>query len=236
MAELINTNTNAEHFFGNIHDLTLRCDGGNIFHVNRAILMEASPVWRAMLGGPFMEGEENSVHLHEDDPDAMRCVISLLYEGMSDGESLPPGENANLRTSSKLHKDRRLDVVIDKYELAGLRSIIQSHREQSQKLRSQELATSEQVTQEQRKVASLTAELKREQMKPGNLVEIRHRPPLGTRVQENLCELVRRAPLSGVIIANDEDGGTEIGVNWDNGGESHNLHCGKKNGWALKYL
>ncbi len=40
---------------------------------------------------------------------------------------------------------------------------------------------------------------------------------------------------SGNIIANDEDFGSEIGVHWDDGRESHNLHCCKKGHKALLY-
>ena len=32
-----------------------------------------------------------------------------------------------------------------------------------------------------------------------------------------------------------EDFGTEIGVKWDDGTESHSLQCNKKNNWDLKY-
>jgi hypothetical protein len=78
-------------------------------------------------------------------------------------------------------------------------------------------------------------------MKSGMTVDYRDRPPVGTRVKENLidglsfCSRSERSARRGAILFNDMDNGTEIGVHWDNGTESHNLWCNKKKGHALLY-
>lgn len=72
-------------------------------------------------------------------------------------------------------------------------------------------------------------------MQPGMLVDYRDYPPLGTRVMsnhDNKPSYYKYPPQCGVIIANNEDNGTEIGVRWDNG---HSLWCGKKGSHRLKY-
>jgi hypothetical protein len=75
-------------------------------------------------------------------------------------------------------------------------------------------------------------------MKPaGSVVDYRDRPPVGTLVEENFIDSSPyRERKKGVIIANDEDHGTEIGVRWDNGTSNYNLWCEKKGGKTLLYL
>lgn len=78
----------------------------------------------------------------------------------------------------------------------------------------------------------LKDEAREKATRPGELVNIfEYKPPIGTRVIGN-----GRPVRQGEVICNEEDGGTEIGVRWDNGVEHHNLKCGKKRGWALKYM
>ena len=64
--------------------------------------------------------------------------------------------------------------------------------------------------------------------------EYMDKPPIiGTRLIGEYCGPNKNR--SGTIIANDEDFGSEIGVHWDDGRESHNLHCCKKGHKALLY-
>ncbi|KAF2437148.1 hypothetical protein EJ08DRAFT_644666 [Tothia fuscella] len=53
------------------------------FIVSRRVLSEASLVWNAMLNGRFLESSQDTITLHEDDPEALDtvlCIIHLLDE------------------------------------------------------------------------------------------------------------------------------------------------------------
>jgi hypothetical protein len=87
------------------------------------------------------------------------------------------------------------------------------------------------------RIKNLEIELQKEKTKAGSFVDYLHRSPNGTRLIENeftLKDCIKRR--TGTIIANDEDGGSEIGVRWDDGTESHNLCCNKHGINKLRYL
>ena len=213
-------------------DLILRC-GSSTFTVHRIVLSLASPVWRSMLFGEFQEASLAEIELREDDPDALKLALDILYHGIlgTTGEKLML-DKSSLPLSGD-SSDSPVDVVAEKYQLAGAQAYIRQARSSA--------ATDRRLQQVQQELYQLQSRLKEPHLMNksrstahwiGQLVNVQDRPPIGTRVKETVKHW---EPKSGKIIANDEDFGTEIGVRWDDGTESHNLHCGKKEGWALKY-
>ncbi len=185
-----------------------------------------------MLTGEFAESFKETVTLRDDNPNSLKMAFDIIY-GQVTGAINP---------SSFLLTDLvQLNIVIDKYELNGVASFVSSVgkcaalEKQIRRLQ-QEAVTSSQTHEYQVRDLKSSHEgyLKYRLMGRGMLVDYQDRPEVGTRVQEN--EDCRGIPRNGKIISNSEDGGTEIGVRWDDGTESHHLWCGKKGGHALKYL
>jgi hypothetical protein len=137
--------------------------------------------------------------------------------------------------------DKNLDAVVNKYDLSGVRNTIAFIRMQKIRIANFEAREAafeirlRDLEQEKEKDVWLA------KSRPGNVVEYTDRPPIGTRVVFNKVSFRYRFEpetiknQAGVIIANDEDNGTEIGVRWDNGQESHRLKCGKKSTHTLVY-
>jgi len=68
--------------FGETHDLTVICgEGANGYNflVSRAVLIDASPVWRAMLEGDFQEASQNEVTLSEVNPVYVEQLLTILF-------------------------------------------------------------------------------------------------------------------------------------------------------------
>jgi hypothetical protein len=61
-------------------DITLLC-GEVTLLIRRSILVEASPVFCAMLEGGFEEGLANRIDLGDDDPDAWKLCVDILLRG-----------------------------------------------------------------------------------------------------------------------------------------------------------
>jgi len=205
-------------WFGKCPDMVLCCEGTR-FHVNRAILMEASPVWMAMLNGPFQEGATDTVHLEEDCVDSVRIALTLLYSPFT-------------VATDNSYSEASLDVLIEKYDLEGLSALLRTDKKRHLEL----VELESQLRAAKSEIGMLKSRAINERMarmERGNVVDYRDYPDIGTRVKRNYVD---RSPKRGRIIANDEDGGTESAVRWDDGSESHHLHCCKKGGQALKYL
>ena len=218
-----------EHSYGIDCDLVLRCDDVS-FCVNRDVITEASPVLRAMLKGSFAESRMPIIHLEGDNPEAFKQALDVIYAGL-----LGTVEISTIPVDSQ-----PLIAIIDKYELNGARLLVCKEITE-RKMRSE---LQQQVVDLQARHQVALESLKREQrirlMQPGMTVDYIDRPPVGTRVQENKDDRrfragCQRMTKTGAIIANDEDGGSEIGVRWDDGSQSHNLWCNKKGGHALIY-
>ena len=204
--------------------LTINC-GGITFLVHREVISQASAVWNKMLTGDFAEASAGSIKLHGDDPKALKLALDIIYSQLSG--------NMNCQTSNISAEDKaQLHVIIDKYQLLGVDSVIKTV-ESIKVTHQMHQGTLENIRIENENNIQL---YRCRLMQPGMLVDYRDRPPLGTRVMENFGSINHRfSPLSGVIIANDEDNGTEIGVRWDNGKVRHHIWCGKKGGNDLKY-
>ncbi len=218
---------------------------GAVFNVHRSMIAEASPVWKAMLTGPFAESTATAaagdgggtIHLDGDDPQVARLCIELLYSTRADSDLDWAGVGSRV-LSDRLGFDR----FVDKYDLRGVRRLVSHELRLGRELRHWREATEAERESGDRRVKaereSGDLRVKRLAAKPGKLVNIfEYRPPVGTRVQLNDEQFTSgvRVGAKGTIIANNEDNGTEIGVRWDNGRESHNLWCGKRGGRALKY-
>jgi hypothetical protein len=101
-----------EHIYGVNSNLTLRCDS-HIYHVHRDILSQASPVFMSLLEGPFAEASTNIITLEGDNPASLKVVIDIIYSGILD---LYYGEISE--------EDTNLDIIVNKYDLTGVRNVI----------------------------------------------------------------------------------------------------------------
>lgn len=199
-------------------NLTICCEGSK-FHVHRDVISQASKVWGKMLTSGYAESFTEIVTLNGDAPEDLKQSLDIIYHVLN-GEAMQVDSPVS---------NTQLQVFLDKYDLKGVSAYLQ---------REAAIVQSEKVILDSRveDVASAHRKHAWEQVcssgatLPGRDVYYSHYPPIGTRV-------VGTGHFSkfGVVIANDEDNGSEIGVRWNGGGESHNLHCGKKGGFALKY-
>ena len=109
-------------------DLILRC-GSSTFTVLylRIVLSLASPIWRSMLFGEFQEASLAEIELLEDDPDALKFALDILYHGIlgTTGEKLLLDNSCLLLGDSC---DSPVDVVAEKYQLAGAQAYLQQVR------------------------------------------------------------------------------------------------------------
>ena len=92
-------------------DLAIHCED-SVFHVHRALLSLASPVWDRMLNGEFAESVSDTIVFEEDCPRALGYVLEILY--------FP--EQFSMYTLSGSETD--LEALLDKYQLSGVRTII----------------------------------------------------------------------------------------------------------------
>lgn len=225
---------------------------GEKFKVHRAITAQASPVWKSMLNTGWVDkwaeafgvGTADALHFDGDHPEVARFCLRVIYSMSSSNSehlehgfvSMAPGVDG-LRLPGG--DPGALDAFVDKYSLRGVKRFL-AHELNTAKDKERLQREVDSLNHDVRRLNSLVQNLKDEAVtratKPGMLVNMsEYKPPLGTRVREHPDHQGSCRRLLGEIIANDEDFGTEIGVRWDNGQESHNLHCGKKRGWALEY-
>jgi hypothetical protein len=212
-------------------DLTIFSQGF-IFLVHREVICQASEVWRAMLTGEFAESFKETVTLHDDDSNALKMVLDILYG------QLATGGTEELSTSSLTTNEsgfKKLLEVADKYDLKGVVLFVENARKVF------ELEKTIRQLQQDSYMATYNHENALNRVKSrlktrGNPVNICDFPPIGTRVTENFGNFVPAvAPKSGRITSISEDNNSEIAVCWDDGTESHNLQCGKKNRYVLNY-
>lgn len=210
-------------------DGDLRLDfAGEIFDVHRAVIAEASPVWKAILTGFFTESAGSTIQLVDDDPQVARLCIELICSTFA---------NTDLdwtSIGSRVKSDHAaFNAFVDKYDLRGVKRLVAHELEiekDKQQLKGAEKAEKQRGDRlEQKYQWSVT--------KPGNLVNIyEYRPPIGTRVKwHTRLSGIPGTGRVGTVISNDNDGGSEIGVLWSDSVKQHNLKCGKKNTWHLEY-
>ena len=95
-------------------------EGKTYFQVHRDLLCEASSFFNAAFVGPaeFKETSEQSISLPEDDADTFEVLVKWLYgKRLSDPEPRRSWE-------VNYHYLARLDVLADKYDIAGIRNEI----------------------------------------------------------------------------------------------------------------
>ncbi len=115
--------------------------------------------------------------------------------------------------------DAELDLVcifVEKYDLIGVVGFVNYLSS------SQEIEHLNKVNQAEEKEIELgKAEQKRWKLQSGAVVDYMNRLPIRTRVIynehsiHNLSNKNKKPKPRGIIIVNNEDGGTEIGVRWD---------------------
>jgi hypothetical protein len=200
-------------------------------------MSQSSPVWLSLLKNRNLENIASSIECItlEDDSHSVKLAIDVIYSNFDNS----PDEYSIM---AKIPiADKNLDAVVNKYDLSGVRNTIAFIR--MQKIRIANFEAREAAFEI--RLRDLEQGKRNDEWlaksRPGNVVEYFDRPPIGTRVVFNrnsihyMTEPQRTKNQVGVIIANDEDGGTEIGVHWDNGEESHGLWCGKKGTHMLVY-
>eukprot|EP01038_Epipyxis_sp_PR26KG_P009396 gene9396-12655_t len=208
-------------------NLTILCENMK-FRVHRDVISQASEVWNIMLNGGFAESFSDQIILSDDDPNAVKQALDILYGQMS-GQIIFETFSADL------------EVFLHKYSLIGVSKFILNAKNfllMEQHLVESALQLEQVAVSHKAQLLRLKklheGEISFKVMRPGMFVNYEDKPPLDTRVVET-----SKPFRTGKIIANDEDGGTEIGVAWDRssgGGESHHLWCGKKKTNSLTYL
>jgi hypothetical protein len=126
-----------EHTYSASSDLTICC-GEFVFHVDRDILSKASPVFWALLNGPFIESSSKRITIQEDDPYSLKQVLDIMYSGIS----------RDLVMVKILNNDSSLDAVANKYDLAGVHNIITISREKEREKESNRFRESSQISRE----------------------------------------------------------------------------------------
>jgi hypothetical protein len=105
-----------DHSYGVDSNLTLRCEL-HTYHVHREILSQASPFFMSLLEGPFVEASTDIITLEGDDPVSLKIVIDIIYLGILATRTFNPNQDLNVDTVG-------VDTIINKYDLAGVRNII----------------------------------------------------------------------------------------------------------------
>lgn len=224
--------------------------GGDVFNVHRVMFAQASPVWKAMMTGPFAESKEDTIDFDGDDPQVARLCIELMYLTSADSDLDWTG------IESRVMADRdTFDAFVDKYDVQGVKKLVSHELDMRKKTR--------QLKDENQGLQHELAELKRKfepfATKSGNLVDCNvYTPDVGKSVRRYLADRSQKAGLGsrrnstlagrqdadplhvytriGVIIANDEGPtGTLIGVRWRDGEESHRMVC-EGNNKPLEYF
>jgi hypothetical protein len=106
--------------FGTRPDLEVTCADGVKFLVNKAVLIEASPVLAAMLGGSFEEASASTIHLADDDSHLMRMVFKMLYSVFKEDLSIDDLYALDCA---------EMAALADKYNLAGIKGAISAARD-----------------------------------------------------------------------------------------------------------
>ena len=132
-----------------------------------------------------------------------------------------------------------MNVLVDKYDLCGVRMAINTNARISAMKSEIEFLKRQNEQLNKRSHLEVEYAFQREYHKSAPFSKgllVGSRPPLGSRVTRTLLPAVGYEQKKGTIIANDEDNGTEVGVRWDDGSESHFLQCAKKGRYELRYL
>lgn len=206
-----------------------------VFHVNSQVIAEASSIWRAMVKGPFADSKIDSIFLEGDDPEALKLALDIVYAGL-----LGTLDLATIPADPDSHP---LVSVINKYELNGVRVLVEKEiMDRKERSDHQQVVKARHEEALEREKQQHDNFVRYRLMRPGMRVDQVDRPPIGTRVEENMHDPIKvRNPKhywrakKGTVIANDQDNNSEIGVRWDDGSESHHLWCNKKGGHALLY-
>lgn len=171
-----------------------------IFHVHRDILSQASPVFMSILNCPYIDPER--INLSEEDPNTLKLAFDIIYSSIL-GDVMVEVP----------HNDINLDAVVNRYDLAGVRNIIKRFREKESMIR----ASEDRESALENRVKILEMELQKEKTKAGSVAaDYRHKSLNGRRIVGNLSDLDNLYN----VIANEEDGSTEIGVLCDDGTKS----------------
>lgn len=93
-------------------DLTLVC-GDQDFKVHKIVLYTQSNYFHKLLGYGFKESDQNTITLHEDDPDALNVLIKCLYRHHAD---ITSSNSKPMTFAVKVY------AIADKYDIPTLRS------------------------------------------------------------------------------------------------------------------
>lgn len=197
--------------------------GGRTFRVHRAIVVQASPVWKAMLTGAFAESTGNAVRFDGDDPQVARLCIELMYSTSATGSI------GWQRLEHHVMSDRRaFDEFVDKYDLVGVKRVVKKMLEEKHK----------RLNEKQPSRRKVKKKVDKNLARRWTLVDTdEHMPDVGTRVC--LSEEGPRFPhlhgAEGVVIDNDVDDGTAVDIQLDDGRVLYGLCCGWNDEYNLEY-
>ena len=117
-------------------DLAIHCED-SVFHVHRALLSLASPVWDRMLNGAFAESVSDTIVFEEDCPLALNYVLGILYCPEEFSQHSNPFPNLNI---IRRGSEAEVEALLDKYQLHGVRKCIISIKANNQLNKSNEAA------------------------------------------------------------------------------------------------
>ena len=117
-------------------DLAIHCED-SVFHVHRALLSLASPVWDRMLNGAFAESISDTIVFEEDCPLALNYVLGILYCPEEFSQHSNPFPNLNI---IRRGSEAEVEALLDKYQLHGVRKCIISIKANNQLNKSNEAA------------------------------------------------------------------------------------------------
>lgn len=93
--------------------------GGATMKVHRAILAQASPVWKTMFVGEFAESGDAAIKFRGDDPNVASLCIQLIYSTAAESSF----DWTHVQSCAMSDRDA-LDAFIDKYDLRGVKRVI----------------------------------------------------------------------------------------------------------------
>lgn len=155
---------------------------GAIFKVDRATVARASPVWKATAKGPFAESTEDRIRFDGDDPQAACLCLEIIHS--MDADSTLDWANIESRVMS----DRpEFDAFVDKYDLGGVKRLVQCEldiRQEARKLKDDNQQQVQKLQSLEEEVGRLESKVKQLATAPGVLVNIdEYMPEIGTRVK-----------------------------------------------------